>query len=748
MLIAKYLVAVVLGLAFGLFSNGYWLVDYLPTGSRRLLFLTLLFTIFGIIGYSFLLTWISARLREVRVYASQFVELLLGSIAVGCFLFFAGTSQWQSPARYLPFFLPSQNLQVFVPEGRASEISISWFNTSFGDVSFQDFRGNGWKRQGDNLTLINPDNSKLTWSGKLGNEAQIIFLSSSSGTVIIDWGGEKETLELSPGKNTYLRSFSVPFYASRELILLLGILHFTIFSFAGILEFWMRRIEWTKKMKDSITGTEKLNRFDIFFLLGMIILAFLLRVQNVGILYPNVDEYYHLLAAKQIVEGVPFQDVYQRGLLTITLPTALMFKLFGTELWAVRLPGVIFNVLALIPLYLLSLKINRPTGIISALLYATSPWVITFSRLVREYAYFPFYYYWIIYVAVLFYNRIPPRFVIRRDWKQFLKVDTLLLVFSLIFPIWYALYDSSSTFKLILIAYVILGIFIFQKLEIRNQKILLLLFFIGFLLGLGYLILGSRISDNLRLVFHPEITNYFFPNPPQQWYFNRLVFIPAFAFILAVMGSILIWKKNSAPLFILTLLLGLLVLFLFLDFGGRPLVRVRFLQVVELWYIILLSFGMYILWTFLRMIFGNLSIAIAILIGVASINFQQVILPVVSTSETTTIAPSDIYYHNVGAAYEYILANSMDKDVLIGITFIKYVEWVHAPEFQAIYALPVSSGAEQVSSVIDDFESGWIVLDQIEVDIMRYDPFLEFEKNEKIKFVGLFSDQYVWRWKK
>jgi len=670
-LATRIFVAVILGLAFGLFSHGYWLVDYFPTGSRRLLFSTLLVTIFGVVGYFFVLTWIGLRLREVKVSASQFVELLIGSFALGCFLLFAGTSQWQSPARYLTFFLPSQNLQVFVPEGKAPKISVSWFNTSFGDVSFQDLRGSGWKRQGDNITLIDPENSELAWSGKPGEQVQIIFHSSSSGTVILDWGGKKETLELSPGKNTYVRFFDVPFFASGELILLLGILHFTFFSFAVILEFWSQRVEWTKKLNDSISGTEKLNQFDFFFLLGTILLALLLRVHNLGTLYPNVDEYYHLLAAKQIVEGVPIQDVYQRGLLTVTLPTALMFKLFGAQLWAVRLPGAIVNVLALIPLYLLALKINRPTGVVSTLLYVTSPWVITFSRLVREYAYFPFFFYWIVYGIVLFLERIPPRFVINGDWKQFLRVDTLLLILGLIFPIWYAIYDSSSTFKLILIAYLILDTFIFYKIEVRYKKIVLLLLLVGGLLGLGSVKIVSHLLDKLSLVFHPGITNYFFPNPPQQWYFNRIVFIPALGFILAVVGSILIRKKNSVPLFVLTLFLSFLAVFLFLDFGGRPLVRVRFLQIAELWYIILLSLGIYILWKFLRETFGTVSIVLAIFIGIASINLQQIFLPVTSTSETTVIAPSDIYYHNVGAAYDYILANSKDKDVLIGNTFTK-----------------------------------------------------------------------------
>lgn len=86
----------------------------------------------------------------------------------------------------------------------------------------------------------------------------------------------------------------------------------------------------------------------------------------------------------------------------MTIPAAAALKIFGNQLWAARLIGAIFNVLAVIPLYLLARKISRSVAVLACLLFATSPWIITFARVAREYAYYPFYFYWVILAMVLF----------------------------------------------------------------------------------------------------------------------------------------------------------------------------------------------------------------------------------------------------------------------------------------------------------------------------------------------------------
>ncbi|GAB4415274.1 MAG: hypothetical protein Kow002_00240 [Anaerolineales bacterium] len=744
--IARILTSVILGLAFYLFVHAYWLIDYFSVGSNRLLLSSLVTIILGIIGYFILISWLDIRLHTKKVSPKQYFGIVSWSFVVGAFLFFAGTSRWLSPDRYLTIFLPTQKLQVIVPEGLSSDISINWFRTSFGDVSFQELKGDGWARQGDKLILIESEKSRLTWSGKTGKEIQIVFQVSSPKKVMLIWNNNEEIVELLPGKNTYLHSFNIPFYASRELVLLLGMLHFALFSFLTIFEVWMNRDTWAQRVESLLSGIEKPNRFDAFFLLGVMLVAFALRFPNLGIQYPNVDEYYHLLAAKQINEGVPVQDVYQRSLLTVTLPTLLMYKLFGSELWAVRLPGVVISVLGLIPLYLLSLKVNRPTSIIASLLYATSPWFITFARLVREYAYFPFFFYWIIYGLVLFLERIPPDFTIKRNWKQIIRIDTFLLMIALILTVLYAIYDSKSTFKFILIAYIIFSLFVLSKIQFENKIIIFALMFLGCFLGLEYMKQNTDLLDKFIIVFYPEVVKYFFPNPPQQWYFNRLAIIPALGCVTAIVTSFIVRKKNPVPLVAVALFLGFLMVFIFIDYAGRPLFRVRFLQIVEQWYILVLSLGIYILVGLLYNVFGKkIGTVVTIIMGIAFINIQQVVLPITSTSEITSIAPKDLYYHNVGAVHKYLLENVTTQDILIGGVYNSYVSWIQSPEFRAKYDASSIEIKEQLFSIIDNNETGWIVMGQIDVGLLEYDLFSELDKKD-IKYIGLFGDQHLWRW--
>ncbi|NOZ72767.1 MAG: hypothetical protein GXP38_12795, partial [Chloroflexi bacterium] len=403
------LFALGLGISTGLFVSGYWLVDFFPIDSRRLLLSTILTGLLGAAGYFALLLWINTRLQNVPV--RQQWGLLGASLAVGSFLLFAGTAQWQSPARYLTFFLPSHTLEISTIDGQPAQISMAWFTTSLGDVSFRTLRGHGWERKGDQMALVDSANNQLTWTGKTGENVQIVFHTSSPVKVVVSWDGKEEILEIPPEGRTYHRTLEIPFYASRALIVSLGMLLFAVLSFAMLLVAWGQKEEWLDKMRRSVTTPGKLRRSDFIFLLGVMLLALLLRVPNLGNLYPIEDEYFHLIAARQIVEGVPLQDVYQRSLWLVTFPVSLMFRLFGYQLWAARLVGVVVNVLGLLPLYLLAKKINRPVGILAALLYATSPWIVLYARLVREYAYHPFFFYWIVYGMVIFLEKLPPHFV-------------------------------------------------------------------------------------------------------------------------------------------------------------------------------------------------------------------------------------------------------------------------------------------------------------------------------------------------
>jgi len=163
--------------------------------------------------------------------------------------------------------------------------------------------------------------------------------------------------------------------------IVIGDIHFVILSLALLLLLWEKRAVLVQTIRQSFTRTTiRWDVPEVMLLLSVIILAYLLRAFNLGNLYPAVDEYYQLIAAKQILQGagpefrIPAKSMDGHAAVTVAL------RIFGNELWVARSVGVLFNVLAIIPLYFLTRKINRAIAVLSSILYATSPWIITFAE--------------------------------------------------------------------------------------------------------------------------------------------------------------------------------------------------------------------------------------------------------------------------------------------------------------------------------------------------------------------------------
>ncbi len=737
----------ILGVSFGFFISGYWLIDFFPVDSKRLIYSTVLLCLFGVIGYLLLFRWLKKCLADIS--RQQLVMLFGASIFIGSFLFFTTTANWQKSMRYVTLFLPEHTLQISVsslqPDGK---IFLLWVNTAFGDVSFNDFDYTGWKWEKDHFILTDFSNNQLRWTGKTGEDTQVVFRSTSSnGDVSISWDGNKETQLLLQREYNIQRSFHIPFYASKTWILLLGMLNFAILSFPLNLFIWERRSQILQSLDHAFSmhpGRLAVNDWAILLL--VIILALLLRVPNLDNLFPVVDEYQQLNAAKQIVAGVPWHNLYQRGLLLVTFPASLALRLFGYKLWAARLVGVVFNALAMIPLYLISRKINRPVAILSILLYATSPLIVVLSRVVREYAYYPFYFYWIVYGMIVILERIRERFRDHSDWKFLFGPPQIALGFSLlIFPV-YALYvDTFSTFKVILIAYVVLCIATPFMMSLTNWKNTFGIFIIlGVILGGGYYWLG-------RYAWAPGLNlspiNYFFPNPPQQWYFDRLVFIPASVLLGGIAGSILIWRKNFVPMFLTALYVCFVIFFTFFSVDHT---EPRHLSVAHLWYIILIALGIHVCWNFLRTFRffdkGLNKYLMALVLGAFSINGQQIVLPITAHGPYMPITGQ--YHSELGQLHQYLLVNSQKEDVLISTDIYSwYVDWVGEPRFSEKYIVGVDTKIEDVFSLVTQHASGWIVLDKVWINQFAFLPLENFPKNNAIKYIGLFGDEYLWHWK-
>jgi hypothetical protein len=763
--------AILLGTGFGLSVYCYWLIDILPLTSRWIFLCTALASLVATAVFLFLIElWVvpcwSALTRLQRWL------LLALSILTGSFLMFAGTNGWKSPERYLVFLLPNEQIKISVPLSQNlsnANIAIQLFSTSIGDVSYNSIEYQGWQRKGSLLVLSNTHNNSFKWIGKVGGKATIVFPTSAQGGIVqISTEVGEETINLSSrisGKYTYTHDFYTPFYASRPIVILLGLLDFSVFCFLmGLLILNKRKmiLDYLDQSisilpageKDSARESkEKIVRRSVIALdwgivIGTIALAILLRVFNLDRLPPLTDEFLHLLAAKAIANGSSLNTVYQRSLLIVTLPVVLSFRVFGFKLWAARLPGVLFNSLAIIPLYLITKKINRPIAFLSCILFATNPWLIAVSRYVREYGYYPFYFYWIIYGMIVLYENIPNDFLANGRKTSF-GSNIIFPAAVLLLPIIYiAMLDSDSTFKLISTAYGVFGLFVLSKIFVKSKA------FMGFLTILAILFLGALYLYSKKsgdIAFHAMQNywlRYFFSNPQQQWYFHRLAIIPIIGLACAVFLGLQVRKVNFIPSLFIALFS--ISLFFYIFFFNRY-IQARYLFDLEFWFVPLVATGFWCIWFFLKLSFSGKKlpvILISLILLALSINGSQILLS--TFYDNYGWMPITEEYHNdVSMTRSFLLDKVKPGDALISIDYAQYVTFEGNSAFVAIYSynLQDKNPGGYVLSIVSQNNSGWIVLDDQRYEATKPLPLKTiFIDNKKIEYMGEVANEYIWRW--
>ncbi len=720
----------------------------MPIGDEQMLVGTAALAVLVTAGYFVLLKWTWPRLRGLARLPAYSVTL--ASVPIAAFLLYGGTSGWTSPAHYLDFLLPDHTLKLSVsPADSAGGTALVWFNTSLGDVSYSSITSQGWKRVDDELVVQDSAENSLTWRGEIGDRVQIVLRGSAPDLQAdLAWDGETQAIALSKDKTAYARSFAVPFYASDGAIMALGFIALYAVVLALCTFLWLSRTKWLDGVIRSVgAGATGLATVDLLLVSAGLILAALLRVFNLGSLFPAVDEYYHLIAAKQIVEGAALDAVYPRGLWIVTLPVAAALKVFGYQLWAARLVGVVFNVLAIIPLYLLTRKINRPVAAMACLLYATSPWIITFARVAREYAYYPFYFYWIIYAMVVLAAAIPQGFVFSEQWKSLLRPKTILVAILLVFPPIFALKtDWLSTFRTILIAYLVLGLFILLRFDWKaktNWPIL------G-LFGVVVVVAGRSwyLEQQSKLFLLPRVNlvpiEYFLPNPQQQWYLDRVGMLVALGILSSIGLAFLVRRLNFVPLFFVTLFTGYLLVFAFFS---KSFFHTRHLLSTELWYVIVVALGLFVVWRVLVLLLPNLhrlgQIALVGIFGLATMNFGQIVLPTVSTDPDMPI--SEDYMHDMTQVQAYMLSNIQPGDVLVSTVYGQYTLWEGTPVFAGQLHITSQTPVPDILAYAAKYPSGWIVVDDIRYKLASLSV-RDLAGHEDIQYVGEFGDEHVWRW--
>ena len=742
--------AIVLGTSAALFINGYWLVDLVPIQSRQILLLTVLAAVLITAGYLPLIRWMRRRWVQLD-RRGRFTLLTLG-LLVAAFALFGGTSQWLESGRYISFLLPSHQLRIAAaPSVTPQGASLTWFNTSMGDVSFATLKGRGWLREGDQMVLAEAANNTLAWQGVTGERIQMVFdAAAAGGTVDVSWDGQEDELVLQRGKTSYEHAFAVPPYASRGFIIGLGLLNFLLLSIGLLLLVAERRSAWEAGMQKSVSGGDgSMGRWDLPAILAALALALLLRVFNLAATFPAVDEYYHLIAAQQLLHGAAPGSVYPRGLFLVTIPISVALRIFGHQIWAARLVGVLFNALAIVPLYLVARKINRPIAWMASVLYAVSPWIITFARVAREYAVYPFYFYWILYAMVLFVEAIPAGFVLVRDWRAVLWPRAIALAAFLCVPPWFGLTaDWLSTFRTILIAYVVLGIVglaRFDWTDRRNWPVLG-----ATLVGVAFSARAWYLEQASKLLVLPKINivplQYFLPNPQQQWYFDRFVLVITLAALCGAAYCYVVRRKSFVAPFVYLLFGAYLAVFALLS---KQFFHTRHLLTTEIWYVFVAAIGLYALWTILLTIVpsrrGGLRVGLAVAIGLVITNGPQILLPSISTNPDMPI--SEDYLHDMSKVQEFMLGHAQPNDALISTVYGLYATWEEEPQFQAQYRITSATPKQDILQLVNSNASGWIVIDKIRLDLSANGE-RDLSSEDQIEYIGTFGDEYVWRWQR
>jgi hypothetical protein len=159
---------------------------------------------------------IPSRINDLK--PKHWILLLIISLTAGILV--SSYSSRQLPENRL--LLPVNKLEIIStnerhPDSSGSNVALYWFTTSEGDISFSEFSREGsWTQSGDGLTTSGDRHAALSWKGRTGNHARLIFLRGpEAGIVTVLWNGDEESYQLytlQPGQLVLDQEFDLPLY--------------------------------------------------------------------------------------------------------------------------------------------------------------------------------------------------------------------------------------------------------------------------------------------------------------------------------------------------------------------------------------------------------------------------------------------------------------------------------------------------------------------------------------------------------
>ena len=473
---------------------------------------------------------------------------------------------------------------------------------------------------------------------------------------------------------------------------------------------------------------------------------------------PDVDEFDHLIAAKGIVQnGFSF---YQRAPFINSL-LAIIIKLFGYNLFWLRVPFILCGSLITLTIYLLGKKLSKNIGLVSSILWAISPWTIVLSLYIREYIIFAFLG---TIISLMTINSLEK---ISKSEGSFKSILPLLLIFLFfVVPINYI--KLFTNYYLLLPLFIVpvvvyLIALILSKSEIFKKNKILILSSLVALFGIFVFVLMFRTSSrfDFSLYFNIEWIKLFFDplaSSPVLWYSQKaLGYFSAFIVVL----PIFLLLKNKAYLSYVLVWISYILAFVFL-FKSNDWFTPRYILYSFPIFILLLSsgiiiFGKAILDYFSTKTSKSICFIILILLSLSMFSFSNTLFALNEPHQLNNEDRTVTGYKNLVAdqLIDYMKEHIGDEDPIVTTYFnrgmlIWYLDLnvssnKSASESGVLYDTSDRIfELEELQNVMKSHDHGWIVL----MSSLNYLP----EKNtelygKKIEYKGLASLRYnIYKW--
>ncbi|MFH1590556.1 MAG: hypothetical protein ABIC95_01375 [archaeon] len=506
-------------------------------------------------------------------------------------------------------------------------------------------------------------------------------------------------------------------------------------------------------------------------LIAIALIGIGLRVWSAGTITPGRDSFHHIIAAKNIIEnGIHY---YTRSdFLNYSL--AFLFKRFGYSLFIARVPLIIASTISTFIIYQLGKKISKKIGLLSSLLWVTSPWAIGMAHFVREYEIMVMISLFLILNILNYFqkveNHIVTKFKARLFWFSVISIGLTTAFMKL----------TSSAGIMLLSAVLVLGIcsvsWMVTEYFSNHKKMAysvivaimsLTYFFFKEFFWFGKKIIPLPISlVDKGIHFVPYWFNVFF-NPlvefPVQWYSLEAGITWVLPVIIVVSVIALMTNKYYR--------LYLIVFFSYLLFYSTKLIEQayflpRYIYVTLPYFSIILSAGIFITTFIIIGLFSKKIVKIGVLLlmilfflGIFDLgntihgvhenlkehvdnrqvteNENRDLEPLLALMDLNGFKNDDVVITTIPMEFIWYKNMSMSK----GRKIVKVGKSVN-PTGDTIYEL------SEFSTVVVGIDSGWLIAEvwrQINDKPMPQEDF--FVEDRMVKFLGVRSYRYaVYKW--